>query len=52
MCRRCWSCQSGCEGSNVRAADALEYVAGFVIFNDWSCRDLQFDEMECRLGPA
>jgi 2-keto-4-pentenoate hydratase/2-oxohepta-3-ene-1,7-dioic acid hydratase in catechol pathway len=40
------------EGSNVRAADGLEYIAGFVIFNDWSCRDLQFDEMECRLGPA
>jgi 2-keto-4-pentenoate hydratase/2-oxohepta-3-ene-1,7-dioic acid hydratase in catechol pathway len=45
-------CVIGREGSNVRAADGLEYVAGFVIFNDWSCRDLQFDEMECRLGPA
>jgi fumarylacetoacetate (FAA) hydrolase len=42
----------GREGSNVRAADALAYVAGFTIFNDWSCRDLQRDEMEARLGPA
>ena len=24
----------------------------FTIFNDWSARDLQFNEMECRLGPA
>src|SRR5438067_6973361 len=40
------------EGSNVRDADALGYVAGFTIFNDWSCRDLQRDEMEGRLGPA
>jgi len=42
----------GREGSNVREADALSYVAGFTIFNDWSCRDLQRDEMEARLGPA
>jgi 2-keto-4-pentenoate hydratase/2-oxohepta-3-ene-1,7-dioic acid hydratase in catechol pathway len=45
-------CVIGREASNVGAADALEYIAGFLIFNDWSCRDLQFDEMECRLGPA
>ena len=45
-------CVIGREGSNVPAADGLEYIAGFLIFNDWSCRDLQFDEMECRLGPA
>jgi fumarylacetoacetate (FAA) hydrolase len=42
----------GREGSNVGEADALSYVAGFTIFNDWSCRDLQRDEMEARLGPA
>jgi hypothetical protein len=34
----------GKEGSNVREADWLDYVAGFTIFNDWSCRDLQRDE--------
>jgi fumarylacetoacetate (FAA) hydrolase len=40
------------EGRNVSAEDGLSYVAGFTIFNDWSCRDLQRDEMEARLGPA
>jgi 2-keto-4-pentenoate hydratase/2-oxohepta-3-ene-1,7-dioic acid hydratase in catechol pathway len=45
-------CVIGREGTNVRAADGLDYIAGFTIFNDWSARDLQFDEMECRLGPA
>ncbi len=42
----------GREGSNIAEADALAYVAGFTIFNDWSCRDLQRDEMQARLGPA
>ena len=40
------------EGSNVSEAEAFSYIAGFTIFNDWSCRDLQRDEMEARLGPA
>ena len=42
----------GKEGSNVREADAMDYIAGFTIFNDWSCRDLQRDEMAAGLGPA
>jgi fumarylacetoacetate (FAA) hydrolase len=42
----------GREGSNVPEAEALSYVAGFTIFNDWSCRDLQRDEMQVNLGPA
>lgn len=45
-------CVIGREGSNVSAADALEYVAGFTLFNDWSARDLQVDEMAFGLGPA
>jgi len=45
-------CVIGREGSNVREADALDYIAGFTIFNDWSARDLQRDEMLARLGPA
>ena len=45
-------CIIGREGTNVSAADGLDYIAGFCIFNDWSCRDLQFDEMDARLGPA
>jgi fumarylacetoacetate (FAA) hydrolase len=42
----------GREATNVGEADAFSYIAGFTIFNDWSCRDLQRDEMEARLGPA
>src|SRR5215831_2350708 len=42
----------GQEGSNIPESDAFSYIAGFTIFNDWSCRDLQRDEMEVRLGPA
>jgi 2-keto-4-pentenoate hydratase/2-oxohepta-3-ene-1,7-dioic acid hydratase in catechol pathway len=42
----------GREATNVAEADAFSYIAGFTIFNDWSCRDLQRDEMEARLGPA
>jgi 2-keto-4-pentenoate hydratase/2-oxohepta-3-ene-1,7-dioic acid hydratase in catechol pathway len=40
------------EGSNLLERDADEYIAGFTIFNDWSCRDLQFDESTFGLGPA
>jgi 2-keto-4-pentenoate hydratase/2-oxohepta-3-ene-1,7-dioic acid hydratase in catechol pathway len=30
----------GREGSGVLAADGMDYVAGFTIFNDWSAPDL------------
>jgi 2-keto-4-pentenoate hydratase/2-oxohepta-3-ene-1,7-dioic acid hydratase in catechol pathway len=40
------------DGSNILEADADDYIAGFTIFNDWSCRDLQFDESQFGLGPA
>jgi 2-keto-4-pentenoate hydratase/2-oxohepta-3-ene-1,7-dioic acid hydratase in catechol pathway len=42
----------GREGRNVPAKEAISYVAGFMIFVDWSCRDLQRDEMQLHLGPA
>ena len=29
-----------------------EAIGGYMIFNDWSARDLQRDEMTVRLGPA
>lgn len=45
-------CVIGREGSNIAAADGLDYIAGFCVFNDWSARDLQFDEMAVGLGPA
>lgn len=42
----------GREGSNVLEAEADRCIAGFTIFNDWSCRDLQADESQFGLGPA
>ena len=45
-------CVIGREGSDVSAADAMDYIAGFCIFNDFSARDLQMDEMAVGLGPA
>ena len=45
-------CVIGRAGSNVSEAAAMSYIAGFCIFNDWSARDLQFDEMTFGLGPA
>ena len=45
-------CVIGREGSDIAAADAMDYIAGFCILNDWSARDLQMDEMSVGLGPA
>lgn len=45
-------CVIGREGSNVPEEDAMAYIAGFLIFNDWSCRDIQRDESAVGLGPA
>jgi 2-keto-4-pentenoate hydratase/2-oxohepta-3-ene-1,7-dioic acid hydratase in catechol pathway len=42
----------GQEGSNLSEQDGMEHIAGFTIFNDWSARDLQRDEMAAGLGPA
>ncbi|MGE4339624.1 MAG: fumarylacetoacetate hydrolase family protein [Pigmentiphaga sp.] len=42
----------GKEGRSVRPEDAMDHVAGFMIFVDWSSRDLQRDEMQLHLGPA
>jgi 2-keto-4-pentenoate hydratase/2-oxohepta-3-ene-1,7-dioic acid hydratase in catechol pathway len=42
----------GRQGSNILEKDANAYIAGYTIYNDWSCRDLQFDEMRFGLGPA
>jgi fumarylacetoacetate (FAA) hydrolase len=40
------------KGRNVKAADADEYIAGFMIMNDMSARTLQMEEMLLNLGPA
>ena len=39
-------------GRNIPAADADEYIAGLMIMNDMSARQLQLEEMLLNLGPA
>lgn len=46
------ACVIGKGGTNIKEEDGLSHIAGFMVLNDWSARDLQFDEMEARLGPA
>ena len=40
------------KGRNIRAADADDYIAGYMIMNDMSARTLQMEEMLLNLGPA
>lgn len=42
----------GKKGRNIKAEEADEYIAGFVIMNDLSARTLQMEEMILNLGPA
>jgi fumarylacetoacetate (FAA) hydrolase len=42
----------GREGRNIPAEEASQYVAGYMVMNDWSARDLQRAEMKLNLGPA
>ncbi|HZG84049.1 fumarylacetoacetate hydrolase family protein [Paenibacillus sp.] len=46
------ACVIGKEGRNIKASDADDYIAGYMIFNDWTARDLQAQEMKVNLGPA
>jgi fumarylacetoacetate (FAA) hydrolase len=42
----------GKEGRNISASEADEYIAGYMVMNDWSARALQMEEMKLNLGPA
>ncbi len=42
----------GKRGTDVDADEAEEYIAGFTLFNDFSARDEQLQEMQGKLGPA
>lgn len=42
----------GKKGRNIKAAEADEYIAGYMIMNDLSARTLQMEEMLLNLGPA
>jgi 2-keto-4-pentenoate hydratase/2-oxohepta-3-ene-1,7-dioic acid hydratase in catechol pathway len=42
----------GRAGRDLTPEQARGHIAGYTIFNDWSARDLQRDEMRVGLGPA
>ena len=42
----------GKKGRNIKAEDADDYIAGYLIMNDMSARGLQMEEMKLNLGPA
>lgn len=42
----------GKEGRDISKSDALDYISGFVLMNDWSARDQQRSEMAIGLGPS
>ncbi len=42
----------GKQGRNIKAEDADNYIAGYLIMNDMSARTLQMEEMALNLGPA
>ncbi|UVT15080.1 MAG: fumarylacetoacetate hydrolase family protein [Nitrospira sp.] len=46
------ACVIGRRGSDIPERLAGDYIAGYTIMNDFSARDIQFQEMACRLGPA
>jgi 2-keto-4-pentenoate hydratase/2-oxohepta-3-ene-1,7-dioic acid hydratase in catechol pathway len=46
------ACVLGRGGENLRLDDADRVVAGFMVMNDWSARDVQRREMALSLGPA
>jgi 2-keto-4-pentenoate hydratase/2-oxohepta-3-ene-1,7-dioic acid hydratase in catechol pathway len=46
------ACVLGRGGANLRLDDADGMVAGFMVMNDWSARDVQRREMALSLGPA
>jgi fumarylacetoacetate (FAA) hydrolase len=42
----------GKAGRDLSPTQAPAHIFGFTIFNDWSARDVQREEMKVRLGPA
>lgn len=42
----------GQAGTEISAEEAPGYIAGYMVMNDWSARDLQRKEMLMNLGPA
>jgi 2-keto-4-pentenoate hydratase/2-oxohepta-3-ene-1,7-dioic acid hydratase in catechol pathway len=42
----------GRDGRNLTPDEARQHIAGYVVVNDWSARDIQRHEMKGGLGPA
>lgn len=42
----------GRSGTDLTPDEAERHIAGYMVMNDWSARDLQFHEMQFGLGPA
>lgn len=45
-------CVLGKQGRNLSPQEAADCIFGYTIVNDFSARDIQRFEMQCRLGPA
>jgi 2-keto-4-pentenoate hydratase/2-oxohepta-3-ene-1,7-dioic acid hydratase in catechol pathway len=46
------ACVIGRQGRDISERQGEDFIAGYTIMNDFSARDIQFQEMVCRLGPA
>ncbi len=46
------ACVIGRSGRDIPAEKGAEYIAGYMVMNDWSARDLQMEEMKLNMGPV
>lgn len=46
------ACIIGKKGRDIPESQANDYIFGYAVLNDFSARDIQMEEMVCRLGPA
>ena len=46
------ACVVGRRGRDLSPEQAAKHIAGYTILNDFSARDIQRNEMVCRMGPA
>src|SRR5215210_478860 len=42
----------GKRGINLKPEEAADHIFGYTVFNDWSARDLQVQEMKVNFGPV
>jgi 2-keto-4-pentenoate hydratase/2-oxohepta-3-ene-1,7-dioic acid hydratase in catechol pathway len=47
-----WGIFIGTQGADISESAARGHIAGYVVFDDFSARDIQMAEMRGRLGPA